>query len=282
MQKTIAINCATGAAVSTGNLEIREGYYLNSVQLHNVNTSPLFIWLEYFYDKNETEFGEIIDHFWVRNTSGFGYAPARVINKKIETELSQIVFHVLNQSGTNQTAFFVCNYSKETITQTSSYDWENDRGVWQYNDMLERTDTNGAFEVDFIPAAGSWFDFESMAITATITSAAVTITVQDGGGLILKTLSTITTATDTWEIPILATSEEDNAASTPASIGKTQDRLRITYPQTLNITTASITADEDLLILMTCRLKDVIPTITFGTNSQQQAGYAATRYSKVI
>ena len=281
-QTEVTVQCTSGIDVNQQTLFLQEGYYLNSIQLQNVDTSPLLIWVEYFFDRNESTKGEILDLWWTRNTSGYGYSPTKIINKLIGNELSKIVFNVINQSGTDETAIFVVTYSEQAITQTSTYDWENDRGIWQYNDLLERTDTNGVFEVDFTPAAGSWFELEQMKITATITSAAITITVQDGGGLILKTLSTLTTATGTWEIPILATSEEDNTASTPSSIGKTQDKLRITYPQTLNITTASITADEDLLILMTAKLKDVIPTITFGTNSQQQAGYSATRYSKVI
>ena len=281
MQKQVVVYAASGTTPGTATLYIQEGYYLQSVQCKNVAPCPGYVWLEYFYDRNEDTFGEILTTFWVRNATDYAYTPAIVVNKEFETELSSCVFHVLNQSATDNTYVFVVTYGKLPSYQLSHYHVEEHRGIWAYDDMIERHTDAGALEVDYIPAAGSWFELDTMFITAGITSALITISIQDSAGEVIKTLSTITTATGTWEIPILATSEEDNTASTPSSIGKTQDKLRIHYPDRLNITTASISAAEDLLIRMRGKLKDVIPTITYTGNTQHQAAYT-DNYSQVI
>ena len=70
-------------------------------------------------------------------------------------------------------------------------------------------------------------------------------------------------------------------ATTPSTIGKQQDKLRIHYPDHLNLTISSIPATDDVIIRIRARLKDVIPTIAYTGNVQHQAAYT-TNYSQVI
>ena len=186
MQKLVTVYAASGTTAGTANLYIQEGYYLQSVQCKNVAPCPGYVWLEYFYDRNETTFGEILTTFWVRNTTSYAYTPAVVVNKQFETELSYCVFHVLNQSATDNTYVFVVTYGKLPSHQVSHYHVEEHRGIWAYDDKIERHTDAGVLEVDITPAAGSWFDLISVQLTTDLTGAEdVLLVIEDSGSAAL-------------------------------------------------------------------------------------------------
>lgn len=281
-QTEVVVQCTSGTAINQATLYLQEGYYLNSIQLQNVNTSPLLIWVEYFYDRNESTKGEILDLWWARNTLGLGYSPTKIINKLIAKELSKIVFNVLNESGTDETAIFVVTYSEEAITQTSTYDWENDRGVWAYNDMIERHTSGGVLAFTITPVAGSWFDIETISLTMGMTAAEdIQVEIQDVNGDALQLL--MFDNTDTGELfgPNQMVHVGTEVATTPSTVGKKQDKIRVHYPDYLSFATSAASATDDILIRIRAKLKDRIPTIGYGTNTLPQAAYTDD-FNKVI
>ena len=276
-----------GTRITTGNqgyldFYIPRNHTVTAIQIQDEHTYPLYVRIEYYPDLGE-EYPFILFANFLRANSTYYNIPAVALNFPVDDEKGIIRVNMLNESGATVTPIVHILYKEGmTASYPNHYNPEDHRGVWAYDQLIERHTNAGAIEVNFTPAPGSWFEIEMIHLAAGFSGAEdVTIIVEDSAGGIVKLLSEINTTTGTWDIPILATSEEDNTASTAASIGKTQDTLRITYPDSLNITTSAVPATDDILVRMRCKLKDQIPTITYTGNTQAQAGYV-NDYSVVI
>ena len=264
MQTEVTINCASGVTVATGNLFIQKGYYLNSVQLQNVHTIPLFVWVEYFYDRNESTKGEILDSWWIRNTAGYDYAPARIFNKKFDSELSKCVFHVLNQSGSDETAIFVCTYSKEISYQNNHYREEDHRGVWALDYQAQTTDVaGGSLILTITPAAGTWFKILSILIGPDdyTTDETIIVKIYDENDSPIKSIihnsGTDNEILEGPGFPVLADDVTSAEGSSRGSLGMYDSY--VAHPDKLRFITSALAQNETFTIRIRAKLKSAKP-----------------------
>jgi len=257
------------------------GTYVSSVQVQDTHTYPMYVRVEYYIDDADTH-PEILATGWLRATYGFYNANALYFNKCISKEQTRIRVYITNESGAAINPRVILYFDDVPTNQYSNYNVEDHRGVWALSAMWERKTDAGTVGVTITPAAGSWFEILSGKITGGFSAAEdIGVSIVDSNTVVVKTLVAINTTTGTVEFPQLAVLADDTA-QTASNIGKSNDRLRITYPDKLSFSVSSCAATDDITVTMRCLLKDVKPTIAFvDAKSGVQAGYA-NAMNKVI
>ena len=273
MQKLVTVNALSGTTPGTANLFIQEGYYLQSVACKSPAPCVGYVWLEYFYDRNETTFGEVLTRFWVRNTPDYDSHPAVVVNKQFESELSSVVFHVLNQSATDNTYVFVVTFGLLPSHQVSHYDLEEQRGIWCYDQRAKRITAGGTLTFTITPVAGTWFDIKQFNMTPVFASVDdMTLSIRGKNNRDLARVCLLAGQTVGQAFgPALATSADD-AATVSYSLGLPDTRYRVMYPNYIYVATSAVDVNDTLCLRLQCYLKSVAPVVTI-TNSID-AGYA--------
>ena len=273
---------AVASGVTEGTIDFRfpRDHYIQSFQLTDLLGYALYVRAEWYNDDSD-DIPEILFAGWLQNSLTYNDTPSITLNKFVDYEKGFLRFNILNRSGNAVIPIVTVYYADRPTHQVNYYDEEKFRGLWAYDDQIERHTSAGVITVDFIPLIGTWFEIDSLRITAGFTGAEdLTISHLDGANAVVKLLGVASTTAGVLELPILVTSEEDNVASTPSSVGKLRDTLRIKYPDKLRIDVSSVPATDDINIRMRAWLKSAIPTVTLGANCQTQAGYTA-EYSVV-
>lgn len=256
-------------------------YWIQSVQIFEDQLYPFYVRLEFYYDDSD-EYPEILFAGWFKATSGTNNINSIVINKKVYSERGILRACILNQSGTDLNPRIIVNFGPEATGQTSHYDRFVHQGIWAYDDMIERHTSAGVIDIAITPLAGSWIELYSIKVTAGMTGAEdITVEYHDENDETIETIIEDNTQTGSLFGPYKANYVSTAVATTPESIGKSEDVTRITYPDHIHILTSACPATDDLHIIIRARLKDAIPNITYGTNTQAQAAYTDD-YNKVI
>ena len=271
----------TGTAEGTLDFSFPRNVYIQSVMIQDQHSYPMYVRILWYHDDSD-EYPEVLFADWVRATCEHYDIPSITLNKFVDYEKGLLRICFLNQTAIDITPIVIVHYAETKTSQTNYYCREKHFGVWAYDDLIERHTDAGVLSFTITPHPGTWFDLDMMRLTGGFSGAeTITVTHEDVALATLKLIGEVSTTTGTIELPILATSEEDNTASTAESIGKLRDRYRIHYPDHLLISVSSVPATDDIAVQIRARLKSRIPTIAYIGNTQAQAAYV-NDYSRVI
>ena len=259
-------------------------YWIQSVMISNVYAGCSFYARYEFYYDDSDEHPEVLFTGWFRATTGHYNNMSIPLNKKVYSERGILRINFLCQAPTAIDPVVIVNFGPEPTgsAQTSHYDIEENRGVWAYDDLIERHTDAGTIEMSITPVAGSWFELEYISLTPALTGAEdISLEIQDAAGGVLALLIDDNTQTGTLRGPNQIVHVGTEITTTPETVGQpTGGRVRIQSPDCLYLTVSACPATDDIHIMLRARLKDRIPIIAYVGNVQSQAAYV-NEYSSV-
>ena len=256
-------------------------HYVACVQIQDEHTYPIYVRVEY-YNSEGDEFPAILFCDWVRSNSTYYNIPAIALNFPIDSEKGILRVNMLNETGSDITPKVHIQYYNKPTNMVGHYEPEVHRGIWALDAKYERHTSAGVIDIVITPAPGSWIELMSFSLQAGFTGAEdVEVDYHDENDSVIEIIIVDNTTTGTLRGHYKQNHVSTVVATTPETIGKSENVTRVTYPDHIHIATSAVPATDDVEIRIRARLKDQIPTITLGTNVQVQGGYADA-YNKVI